>query len=455
MYLVLVVLLALLWVLSFKKSGSNPVAPSALFIGGFLISSLTAMVYSEKWGVSLGVPALLVVAVGNIVFAAVAYGVRALHNKYLVKRGARGKHHCYDLSNMFDESPSAVNYAVIGIVQIAIFFITLVYIQQRFPDMLLGDAIRSYNAAETFTTEDMNFPAPFRQIRGLVVNGGYVVAFFAGREIARGISKGLVPPMICLVLSVALILELGTRTEAVVLAICVGVAYFLERKKMAPDQPLLNRKIVLCVVLTGAVGLLLFKYMAVGREVGSYSTFDYLAEYVGAEIPNLDTFLTNTDIPVVRDLPGYMTFANNYGYLGEKLGIDSWVYTFDLPFLRSNGYDMGNVYTTFYAYLYDFGYWGLVPLVALMAACSQLTFELAFRRGFLGIACGVLYGKMASTLLLSFFSNKFYEVFYLGFVVAAACMALFYFLFMFPSRRRLDAALSVIRGLWSRSAHGK
>lgn len=455
MWLILVVLLALLLVLAFKKGGSNPVTPSALFIGGFLISSLTAIAYSEKWGVSLGVPTLLVVVVGNIVFAAVAYIVRTLHDKHLMKYDPGKKpHHC-DLSNIFDESPSAINYAVIGIVQIAIFFLTLMYIQHRFPDMMLGDAIRSYNAAETFTTEDMSFPAPFRQIRGLVVNGGYVVAYFAGREIARGISKGIVPPMICLGLSVALILELGTRTEAVVLVICVGVAYFLERKKMAPDQPLLNRKIVLCVMLTGVVGLLLFKYMAVGREVGAYSTLDYLAEYIGAEIPNLDTFLTNTNIPVVRDLPGYMTFANNYGYLGEKLGIDSWIYTFDLPFLQSNGYDMGNVYTTFYAYLYDFGYWGIVPLVALMAACSQLIFELSFRRGFLGIACGVLYGKMASTLLLSFFSNKFYEAFYLGFVVAAACMVLFYFLFMFPSRRRLEVTMSVIRDLRSKPAHGK
>lgn len=455
MYVVLVVLLALLFALTFRMGGANPVTPSSLFIGGFFVSSLTAMAYSGKWGVSLGVPALLIVVVGNVVFAAVAHGVHVLFAKHASrstpKEGARRK----VLADMFNESPSAINYIVIAIVQIAVFCITLAYIQQRFPGLALGDAIRSYNAAETFTTEDMSFPAPFRQIRGLVVNGGYVVAYFAGREIARGISRKAIPPAICSGLSVALILELGTRTEAVVLAICLGVAYFLERKEIAPTEPLLNKRIVLCVVAAGIVGLLLFKYMAVGREVSSYSTLDYLAEYIGAEIPNLNTFLSNTDIPVVRNLPGYMTFATNYGYLGGKLGIDSWVYTFDLPFLQSNGYDMGNVYTTFYAFLYDFGYWGIVPLVAVMAACTQLVFEFAAKRGFLGLACGVLYGKVASTLLLSFFSNKFYEAFYLGFAVAAACMIAFYFMFLFPSRQRVKAVLDVVRGFWFKSAREK
>lgn len=59
------------------------------------------------------------------------------------------------------------------------------------------------------------------------------------------------------------------------------------------------------------------------------------------------------------------------------LKIDSWVYELDLPFLRSNGYVCGNVYTTFYAYLYDFGVTGVIVLMILMGLISQVLYQKA------------------------------------------------------------------------------
>ncbi|WP_353057365.1 oligosaccharide repeat unit polymerase [Lactiplantibacillus pentosus] len=72
---------------------------------------------------------------------------------------------------------------------------------------------------------------------------------------------------------------------------------------------------------------------------------------------------------------------------------------------------LGNVYTTFYAFLYDFGYKGVVVLVMLMSLVSQFIFGKVrqfSRQGDISIYA-LIYGRIAVCLILSFFSDKFYE----------------------------------------------
>lgn len=63
---------------------------------------------------------------------------------------------------------------------------------------------------------------------------------------------------------------------------------------------------------------------------------------------------------------GSQVFRNIYTYLGGKYGISQYLYQLDLPFLKHNGLNTGNVYTTFYQFYYDFGYDGIVPLMAIL-----------------------------------------------------------------------------------------
>lgn len=88
----------------------------------------------------------------------------------------------------------------------------------------------------------------------------------------------------------------------------------------------------------------------------------------------MDTYLQGTRH--TPELWGSQVFRNIYTYLGGKYGISQYLYQLDLPFLKHNGLNTGNVYTTFYQFYYDFGYDGIVPLMAIIA----LYFSCAYRK---------------------------------------------------------------------------
>lgn len=448
--LTLTALLVGLTLAMYHLNDEMPVAPAVLFCAGFSVCSLVATLYAGRWNYVMGPDTFLVVFCGILIFCVTCLLThRYIDFKY--KKNA-GKHTAlfWSVARSVDVSfPAIWRLVAFAAVQVGVFLVTLYYVQQMSPDLSLVDAIARYNGLSTFSTEDVSFPSPFRQTRGLVVNGGYVVAFLAGTKIAHGFSKESAIAGCCLALSMVLTLELGNRTDLVILAICAFSAFCLERKRSVNGR-VMNRRTVLLLIALVAIGLLSFRFLAVGRDLSGYGILDYLAEYLGAEIPNLDAFVSNQSFPVKRGLPGYMTLIGNYGYLGEKLGIAEWIYPLDLPFQTRNGFDMGNVYTTFYPFLYDAGVLGLVVFTIIMAFLSQLVFEAAVRYEGLGSILGILYGVVAPTLALSFFSNKFYETFYIGFVVAFGCMIAVYTLLVIIRGNNIALIMEAAKGVLHR-----
>jgi oligosaccharide repeat unit polymerase len=442
LFWILAALLVALTASAFFLCDYNPAAPAVLFCGGFSISAIVLAQYQGAWQFQLSMPTFLVVFGGNLAFTGVSIAIHAMlkHANFQV---AKRKHARKSfVEQLLSLRPGIPNYVVVIVLQLVIFFVTLHYVQAFFPDESLSAAIKSYNAASTFSTRDMSFPSPFEQIRSLMVTGGYLMAFDFGRNVAEwrkgeSTAKALAS-FACFALSAALTIELGMRTGAVELAVCAFVAFFICRSKIIRGNGILTWKIAGALVALVIVGLAVFQFAAIGRDVSGYDMFDYLAEYLGAQISNLNVFMTSTPFPVERGLPGYMTFARDYGYLGGKLGIDSWIYTLDLPFVTMNGYDLGNVYTTFYAFLYDFGYLGVIVLTGIMAVLSQLIYEQAMRNDWVGTMFCVIYDVVGSALLLSFFSNKFYETFNVGFVVTIIALFLFYLVFIAPGKTLFD-----------------
>lgn len=130
-------------------------------------------------------------------------------------------------------------------------------------------------------------------------------------------------------------------------------------------------------IIFGIILLLIGINMLLNRT-GENSTLNLILEsiyvYIGAPIQNLDTYLQGTRH--TPELWGSQVFRNIYTYLGGKYGISQYLYQLDLPFLKHNGLNTGNVYTTFYQFYYDFGYDGIVPLMAIIA----LYFSCAYRK---------------------------------------------------------------------------
>ena len=157
-----------------------------------------------------------------------------------------------------------------------------------------------------------------------------------------------------------------------------------------------------------------------GRNMQSNSIFDYLSVYLGAEVKNLDLFLQEKNNIEKNTIWGSQTFIAIIATWGKKIGFNGYhEYKLDLPFRSVNGVGLGNVYTTFYPYIYDFGYIGCIVLVAIMAILSQVCYEIIKKiRGKKNVQiCVLIYGVIYSCLLLSFFSNKFFEnIFSMNFI---------------------------------------
>ena len=135
---------------------------------------------------------------------------------------------------------------------------------------------------------------------------------------------------------------------------------------------------------------------------------DYLGVYLAAPLKNFDTFVREGKFG--NKLVYSETFRGLINSFGRFLGRTDWQRNLELPFRRVNGYSLGNVYTAFYCYLHDFGYPGLVGLVIMMAAISQIVFlKVVYGRKQKKISIMLItYSYMYQGILLSFFSDRFY-----------------------------------------------
>lgn len=111
-----------------------------------------------------------------------------------------------------------------------------------------------------------------------------------------------------------------------------------------------NIRKLLYVVLGGLGALFLFFKAGTlfGRETTDSDFMDYMSGYVGAQPKNLDLFMNEYHKP--NPLPGSYTFST---LLSSFVEIKP-VYEMSMP-RWANGFSLGNVYSGFAVYYYDFG----------------------------------------------------------------------------------------------------
>lgn len=133
--------------------------------------------------------------------------------------------------------------------------------------------------------------------------------------------------------------------------------------------------------------------------------------YAGAPIFNLDIYLGNP-WQQTHGIFGEITFIKLINWIGQKFEVSSLVYEYDLPFLSYQNYNLGNVYTTFYAFIYDFVLVGVVVLTGIMAAICVLLYnkvkiaKIAENNINFTVIC---YAYLVNSLIMLPFSNTFYE----------------------------------------------
>lgn len=383
--------------------------PSLIFSVSFLALSFMACLNARKWQLGLHLNTFLVILLGVIEFFCVGYIIK----KLLFKKSV-----CVEKSLKLIETNKYFEFIYLFFIIVfdSIFLYFLISVVGNSFDDLSSviESISKYNNLVKFSDRFNTVKLPFLISNGrifIVASGYWFLYVIINNYISK--KKIQIPKILIVIFSIISSMLTGSRTEAFFLVISGIVFYLCLLNKKNGFAANFNMKTIKNVGIVIIFMIVLFIPMAnlLGRKTNK-SPFDYISIYCGAQVKNLDIFLQNKDTIVKNKIWGSQTFRSLIISYGEKIGFKGYKpYRLDLPFQKVNNHDLGNVYTTFYPYIYDFGYFGMFIMIFIMSTISHSVYEYIKRRK-LNKKCSLLiltYGIIVSALALSFFSNKFFE----------------------------------------------
>ena len=274
-----------------------------------------------------------------------------------------------------------------------------------------------YKIITTFKDADaILVPAPW--YRGPLMSVGCCLAYFS---IYVFFQQKVLADKLCIIYGSNILLYAvyslmgGSRSEIFrVITACIFIWYFfyrINKGELFNIKPVFIKIMLLLIVVS--LFFISFIYI-VGRSEADMNLEEVITSlfiYTGAPIFNLDIYLQNP-WKQVHGIFGELTFVRFISWLGMKMGDTSLIYELDLPFLSYQNYNLGNVYTTFYAFIYDFGLLGVVFLTGFMAiVCVWLYNKVNYvdimsNRISLYVIC---YAYLLNDIVMLPFSNRFYE----------------------------------------------
>lgn len=414
-YLLLLVL-GVLCVTSFFIFKKDIIAPSFIFSLGFTIASFFAVIYAKKWELGLHLNTFLVISLGVAEFIVVSYIVKLVFKKINEKK-VKG-----NIQSSCSKNESGyinVNKIMECLYLIFILLISgayLYYIVKSVDGsfssiMTIFDAMSKYDKLLKFSEQSISLPFIITNLELLVIASGYWFIYVAINNYLYTKKINIIEILIIIASIVSSMLS-GSRTIAFMILFAAITIFVMLMQKKKNNNNIFTLKMVRNIVILGCIFIAVFYFsaMAWGR-VAKNDKMYYFAIYCGAEIKNLDIFLQE-DLKKNNEIWGSQTFYSVIQTLGKKVKIKSiHDYKLDLPFRNINGLNLGNVYTTFYPYIYDFGYIGEFLLVLIMAIISQVIYELTknAKTNTHPLLSVLVYSNIINCLILSFFSNKFYE----------------------------------------------
>ena len=408
----LLVLLTLMLFLSFHLNQKDILSPAFIFTASFVFSVFWACLYAKEWELGLHMNTFLLLFFGILEFNVLCV---LFHKLYIRCHSSFGIHQNDYFAKLY--IPSWLKLAYLAVV--AAVCAGTVFVLTRWAGLPLSkfiEAGRQYDNMKFDEVSSFKFPSWLSTGRVLVEAGCYWFGYdFFNRLICSRkfdwISFSIV------LLSIACNLLTGQRSGAfnLLLANAFFCFFIIQKKKNSKKFLSMRGLIVLVLIVFAALGSFRTVGVLMQRNI-SKNTMDYLAMYLGAEIKNLDIFLQG-ERPV-SEIWGMQTFQPLILSLAPKFGYNIPSYNIDLPYQKVNGFGLGNVYTIFYPFIYDFGYGGAFILVAFMAFLSQFSYEIAghSRNRSAALLFAMIYGSMFSSLIFAFFSNKFFgNCFTIGF----------------------------------------
>lgn len=396
----------ILSIISYYVNNRELVAPSFLFSISFMLASFFAMLNSDNWGKNINPATYWVITLGIGEFIFICYFLRLLFRE-----------DCNSTLNyestIFNIKFGKNKLITLEVVQLIFIVIIIRSIIKVTGQTNIAQAINTLNfSANNELNSTVALPSYAKVMQTFNFEVGILGIYLFIKNIIYNKKFDLTLFIEALIGALGSLLN-GSRGGTLMCIVASVVFILILKQGKYRFYKKSNSKNIIYTFLIIFIVLLLLKWSAtvVGRDVQSYNIFDYISLYIGAEIKNLDIFINNGLFPAKNQLFGQQTFTTIYSFLIKHANLGIQPYFLDLPYQVINGHLLGNVYTTFYPWIYDFGYTGVAVLTFLMAFISETMYFYSKKasKNFAPLFKLFYGGTVAPCILFSFFSNRFYE----------------------------------------------
>ncbi len=303
--------------------------------------------------------------------------------------------------------------------------------------------ISLYDVMTKFWTEifsELNVPIPLLYRIGNPITQGFgylIVYIFIHNYVAtKRIDK--LHLLIILLLCLNIILN-GSRSPIFRIVTMMLITFYVlynKQNNVRKGNIKFLLKSLLIVIFSGTFFIALLSLM--GRE-NDLDMFHYIFIYVGAPLVNLDNYLAFRPDGSYATIFGEQTFRGLYAYIAKIISDESLIFpTIDQFTFSNNGLEIGNVYTTFYSFIYDFEYVGFIPLILIIALYYVFTYQRLKTRAIKTNKVHFslfIYAYLFNDLIMLAFSNRFYTtVLDIGFIKIVIFSYICHLLFVHRSK---------------------
>lgn len=392
-------------------------SPQFAFVTCFIPQVAYAFLFVDFWSLDFAWQTVATVLGGCTLFAAVSFAVSHCFDRY-----SRSRKPAFSVSLPETDGISNCTFWHAGaflLLQIITVVWTFCFLLKATDASDISQAIITFNDTNKFSDKLIELPGILGKLRMLTFASGFVWAYMLIYTFVHKIRIPRVLVLLNFVMSIVNTLTTGSRTDAFLLIVAtVVMAYFIFARKNEWNMKMSPKK---WLVLGGGAAVLALSFQTLGNLLGRNSkigVWEYIGIYLSAELKNLDIFIREGSFgaPIGK----WQTLINLINMIARRFNIPEWTHKFDIPFRNVNGHSLGNVATTFYAWLYDGGYIAVIIFTVIMAVICQLVYKFVTCReqkaGRISIA-EIAYSYIFFTVAFSFFSNKFYEHIFSGYFV--------------------------------------
>ncbi|MBQ6965924.1 MAG: oligosaccharide repeat unit polymerase [Bacteroidaceae bacterium] len=440
-----VVLLLAILLLAYYTLGRNFSRPTILYVSGFLVCSVVAYCWKEEWGLRKMSPITAsIIILGAFIFYLVELWDFRKHKKQIDTRRE-------DMSFKPINNFRLILFLLFQIVT----FILMAKAQMAYAVSTdLGEAIGEINKEKKFENALIQYPfyVRFPYFISMTSRPLWCILFpyylFKPRRYNSQkffLFLNFMATMVGTLLS-------GGRTSILYIIISFLVFLYMGfQYKKGWRGGLFPRKVMAVIAVVSALFIVFFAELgyAIGRKESETSENASLlfAVYCGAEIKNLDDYIQHPfrqgnesgqfaqytlcgmyDMIAIRE-------GKNEGRLNQP----------DLRFNDYGDYPLGNVYTTYYNFILDFGFLGALICTGVMSLIASFFYRKSvisrfWQTGRLDLWIVYFGFYMPAACFLSFFANKFFE----GFTISGTIKQLivWWILIIFLQGRKRNIAMS-------------